>query len=281
SPQAAGRGFSWGRVPSTARPIRIRIGRQDGRRFACMGCAGCKVRQVDAAVKEPLPASLAKAPRGRFGGALPRLEEGRRDFARIFFADQRKIFFLGPNMTSMMPLQPTGGPSSAHIGDLNEQVVDKAETLFRESLVKQLEQAFGGPPKEELLHMLVKRAMAATTVNVGIDFATTMQLMPTFLQPLFLLVVRGDGAAQEARAATYGFVAEQPSQILGDRPESKRTPFCVRLLSPNLVSDADTKQWEVEYSLREVRTATIRQAVEADLEALRKSVATGRWDDLS
>ncbi|CAJ1350428.1 unnamed protein product, partial [Effrenium voratum] len=173
---------------------------------------GARVRQVDAAVKEPLPASLAKAPRGRFGGALPRLEEGRRDFARIFFADQRKIFFLGPNMTSMMPLQPTGGPSSAHIGDLNEQVVDKAETLFRESLVKQLEQAFGGPPKEELLHMLVKRAMAATTVNVGIDFATTMQLMPTFLQPLFLLVVRGDGAAQEVRS-----MAEAPENAPGAR----------------------------------------------------------------
>ena len=29
--------------------------------------------------------------------------------------------------------------------------------------------------------VLVKRAMAAMTVNVGIDFATTMQLMPTLL----------------------------------------------------------------------------------------------------
>eukprot|EP00913_Durusdinium_trenchii_P026269 g24648.t1 len=168
------------------------------RRLRRMGCAGCKVRQVEAAVKEPLPASLAKAPRGRFTGALPRLEEGRRDFARIFFADQRKIFFLGPNMTSMMPLQPTGGPSSAHIGDLNEQVVDKAESLFKESLLKQLEQAIGAP-KEELLEVLVQRAMAAMTVNVGIDFATTMQLMPTFLQPLFLIVVRGDESIQEVR----------------------------------------------------------------------------------
>lgn len=245
-----------------------------------MGCLGCKVRQVEAAVKEPLPASLQKAPRGRFAGALPRPEEGRRDFARIFFADQRKIFFLGPNMTSMMPLQPTGGPSSAHIGDLNEQVVDKAESLFRESLLKQLEQAIG-PPKKELLEVLVHRAMAAMTVNVGIDFATTMQLMPTFLQPLFLIVVRGDDTIQEARAATYGFVAELPKHIYGDRPESKRTPFCVRLLSPDLIASEDTKSWELEYSLREIRTSTIRQAVEADLEGIRKSISNGKWDDLT
>eukprot|EP00435_Cladocopium_sp_Y103_P031564 s515_g8.t1 len=175
-----------------------------------MGCIGCKVRQVEAAVKEPLPASLQKAPRGRFAGALPRPEEGRRDFARIFFADQRKIFFLGPNMTSMMPLQPTGGPSSAHIGDLNEQVVDKAESLFKESLLKQLEQAIG-PPKNELLEVLVHRAMAAMTVNVGIDFATTMQLMPTFLQPLFLIVVRGDDTIKEE------LMDAQPENIFGVR----------------------------------------------------------------
>lgn len=247
-----------------------------------MGCAGCKVKQVGSAGKEPLPASLSKSPRGRFGGALPRIEEGRRDFARIFFADQRKIFFLGPNMPSMMPLQPTGGPSSAHIGDLNEQVVDKAESLFRESLVKHLEQAFSGIPKQELVDTLVQRSVAAMTVNVGIDFATTMHLMPTFLQPLFLIVVRGDGSPNEARAATYGFVAEMPTQIVGDRPESKRTPFCVRLLSPDLLSAAvDTaKNWEVEYSLREIRSATTRQVVESDMEALRKSLSSGRWDDL-
>eukprot|EP00439_Symbiodinium_sp_Y106_P073249 s1740_g13.t1 len=85
-----------------------------------------------------------------------------------------------------------------------------------------------------------------------------------------------------ARAATYGFVAEMPTQIVGDRPESKRTPFCVRLLSPDLLSAAvDTaKNWEVEYSLREIRSATTRQVVESDMEALRKSLSSGRWDDL-
>eukprot|EP00435_Cladocopium_sp_Y103_P035226 s515_g9.t1 len=86
---------------------------------------------------------------------------------------------------------------------------------------------------------------------------------------------------QGARAATYGFVAEHHKHIYGDRPESKRTPFCVRLLSPDLIASEDTKSWELEYSLREIRTATIRQAVEADLEGLRKSISSGKWDDLT
>eukprot|EP00440_Ansanella_granifera_P002539 gb/GFBE01002760.1/.p1 GENE.gb/GFBE01002760.1/~~gb/GFBE01002760.1/.p1 ORF type:complete len:250 (+),score=43.43 gb/GFBE01002760.1/:1-750(+) len=248
-----------------------------------MGCcsSGQVGKQVgSAARKEPLPSALAKAPQGRFASQPPQWEEGRRDFARIFFADQRKIFFLGPNMNSIMPLQPTGGPSSAHIGDLNEQVVDKAVSLFTESLVAQLEQALGATPKQELVDTLVKRAIAAMSVNVGIDFATTMQLMPTFFQPLFLVAVRVDsGNVCEARAATYGFVAEKHTQVVGDRPESKRTPFCVRLLSPDLMSNTVEKSWAVEYSMREIRTATIRQAVEADMEKLRKSLCTGRWDD--
>ena len=42
-----------------------------------MGCAGCKVRQVDAAVKEPLPASLAKAPRGRHSKASAKQAQGK------------------------------------------------------------------------------------------------------------------------------------------------------------------------------------------------------------
>lgn len=88
-----------------------------------------------------------------------------------------------------------------------------------------------------------------------------MKLLPTFLQPFFLIIVLGD--LSEARAATYGFVAERPQQIEGDRPESKRTPFCVRLLSPDLLAsdEAEAKNWEVEYHVQEVQTSTIMQAI--------------------
>lgn len=242
-----------------------------------MGCVGGKASTTAASPKEPLPSSLAAAPRGKIQSQLPPSEEGLRDFARIFFADQRKIFFLSPGMPSMRPLQPTGGPSSAHIGDLNVQVVQKAEALFTDSLKAQLEQACGQAADAEVLERFRKRAMAAMTVNVGIDFALSMNLMPTFLQPFFVILVSSD--LKQARAATYGFVAQKPTHIVGDRPESKRTPFCVRLVSPNLLSEDSLKTWELDYSVREVRAATIMQAAEMDLPKLKESLSSGRWDE--
>lgn len=247
------------------------------------GCGKAQAGQVhNATVKrDPLPAALAVASSGRFQSALPPESEGRRDFARIFFADQRKIFIIAKNMPSMRPLQPTAGPSSAHIGDLSEQVIERAESLFKESLLVHLKQACPSAADASMVETLRKRAMAAMTVNVGVDFALHMKLLPTFLQPFFLIIVLGD--LSEARAATYGFVAERPQQIEGDRPESKRTPFCVRLLSPDLLAsdEAEAKNWEVEYNVREVQTSTIMQAVEMDAPKLRESLAAERWEPLT
>merc|ERR1712179_395703 len=114
------------------------------------------------------------------------------------------------------------------------------------------------------------------TVNIGLDFALHMEMMPTFLQPFFLVIVLGE--PMEARVATYGFVAQRPDQITGDRPESKRTPFCVRLLSPNLMAEVDGQNseaygqnWEVDYTIQEVRTTAIMQAVEGDMNKVREA----------
>jgi len=257
-----------------------------------MGCGCGKAQagqvQVAAGVKEPLPASLAAASRGRFQSALPPSSEGRRDFARIFFANERKIFLITKGMPSMRPLQPALGPSSAHIGDLNEQVVERAEALFTERFVQQLSQAMETAPDPGVMELLCHRAMAAMTVNVGFDFAVQMKLMPAFLQPFFLIVVLGDsdcspllGGQLEARAATYGFVAESPTQVAGDRPESKRTPFCVRLLSQDLLTGSEDKvknNWEVEYSVRTVQSATIQKAVEMEMQSVRDAINASRWE---
>ncbi|CAK0856916.1 unnamed protein product [Prorocentrum cordatum] len=115
--------------------------------------------------------------------------EGRRDFARIFFADERKIYVMGRGMPHMRPVEPTLAPSKANIGDLSEQVVQIAEDRFTECLSKQLAQVFGRPPDSTLVATLRARATAAMTVNVGLDFAVHMGLMPTFLQPFFLIIL--------------------------------------------------------------------------------------------
>lgn len=236
-----------------------------------------------------LPRDLASHPRGIFPSHLPPIDEGRRDFARIFFANERKIFFIGKGMPTVRPLQPTAGPSSAHIGDFSDAVMDRAEALFGEALFAQLAQICyaGGfkPPDKEALHKLRERAVQAMTVNVGIDFALHMKLLPTFLQPFFLIIVMD--SPLEARAATYGFVAQLPDQISGDRPDSKRSPFCVRLLSPDLLHEPSCgtdltapNGWEVQYYVREVSpsTATIMQAVEEELQNLREATGASSWD---
>merc|ERR1740117_2837146 len=107
-----------------------------------------------------------------------------------------------------------------------------------------------------------------------------MKLMPTFLQPGFVIIALGEPL--QARVAIYGFVAERPQQVAGDRPESKRTPFCVRLLSPNLLEAAPESDgvtgWQVDYRVREVQASTIMQAVELELPKLKEATAAGRWD---
>jgi len=253
-----------------------------GKACAC-GAAG-QVRDGGPGRKEQLPARLATARSGRFQSALPPASEGRRDFARIFFADERKIFLYAPGMPSMRPIQPTPEPSSAHIGDMSEQVVERAVALFQESFQSLLTQALGpAAPCQQEIHRLCDQAITSMTVNIAIDFALNMRLLPMFLQPAFLIVVMSDPL--RARAATYGFVAEKPQQISGDRPEAKRTPFCVRLLSPDLLSIASSgedpcKQWEVEYSAMEIRTSTITQAVETDMPKVKEAVHTSTWDPL-
>merc|ERR1719336_3676852 len=118
--------------------------------MCCPCCGGSKryssarkLRSGSFDGKEPLPAKLATQSTGKFQSSLPPVSEGRRDFARIFFADQRKIYFFAPGMQSMRPLQPTAGPSSAHIGDMSDLVVERATSLFGESLQMHLKQALG------------------------------------------------------------------------------------------------------------------------------------------
>lgn len=233
--------------------------------------------------KQPLPPVLASQSPGKFQSSLPPTSEGNRDFARIFFADKSKIYFIAPGMPSMRPLQPTTGPSSAHIGDLSDVVVERARELFGESLQQHLDQAMGSEaPDAEVVQTLITRAIASMTVNIAIDFALKMNLLPMFLQPAFLIVMLGQPL--QAKAATYGFVAEQPNQINGDRPESKRTPFCVRLMSPDLLTataDDDLwKNWEVEYSAFEVCTTTISEAVKHDMPKVREAINTSSWEPL-
>lgn len=162
-------------------------------------------------------------------------------------------------------------------------VVERATALFGESLQKQLQLALGSAaPDPEVVQTLISRAISSMTVNIAIDFALHMNLLPMFLQPAFLIVMLGQPL--QAKAATYGFVAELPHQIDGDRPESKRTPFCVRLMSPDLLTDEPDedlgKNWEVDYNAFEVCTTTITEAIAKDMPKVREAIKMSSWEPL-
>eukprot|EP00933_Yihiella_yeosuensis_P016800 TRINITY_DN14216_c2_g1_i1.p1 TRINITY_DN14216_c2_g1~~TRINITY_DN14216_c2_g1_i1.p1 ORF type:complete len:255 (-),score=36.36 TRINITY_DN14216_c2_g1_i1:373-1137(-) len=249
-----------------------------------MGCFQGKVaRQIvnSVAPKEQLPGSLASASGGKFQCDVPQVDEGRRDFARYFFGGQ-DIYIWAPCMAKMRPIQPTTGLyNAAGIGDLSKEadgseapVIQRAQELFTSEMKRQLEQVAQTPIDEDRFQTLVERVIPAISVSYATKFTSDFNLLTMFCQPFFLIVVHED--LSKAWVATYGFVASEIKQIKGDRPQDKRTPFCARLLSPELLSDADKSPWQVQYSVRSVKTASIGQAVEGDIPKLKDEVGSGR-----
>ncbi|CAE8587040.1 unnamed protein product [Polarella glacialis] len=78
------------------------------------------------------------------------------------------------------------------------------------------------------LEALCGNAATAMSASIGVDFAMHVGLIPTFLQPLFLILLLQDasGNIAEARVLICGFVAAKPKHITGDRPDAKCTNWC-------------------------------------------------------
>lgn len=248
-----------------------------------MGCGAGKQKNGNGKIHskqgaEPLPPMVQATPCGHFESTSAGSDEGRRDFARIFFANERKIFAMFGDFQGPKPIQVTAQPSSTHVGDLSSTVVEKAALIFAERLGAVFESAAIMKPPN--LEDLVDQIMAQTTVNVGIDFASQMALVPMFLQPVF--VVMGLGEPLQVRVLTYGFFAEKPQQVVGDRPDSKRSPFVVRLCSPVVGSSQASPGGKVTISYRAwpVQAATTGQVVSDDAEMLRKAISMGSWEPL-
>jgi len=227
----------------------------------------------------------------KFSGKASETEQGRRDLTRNLF--ERKIyialprasrfpipniFIAGPGLNSV---QPTVERSSAHKGDLSDERVEMAGRIFIECITSHMQQFSGTAPDPSVVKALCGKAMLAMTVNAGIDFAEHMGMEPQLFQPFFLVILMGEPL--EVRVATYGFVAVKHQQVTGDRPESKRTPFCVRLLSPDLMRAGDTdaaQSWQASYSMRKVNISSIMEAVVADMPHVRQAITSSSWGPL-
>lgn len=278
-----------------------------------MGCGASK--SATAGVTEPgrvgprpcprqMPGQLGKAVCGMWSpklaagrevlatmAAVP--EENRRDFARVIYANKPNLFVLTrASRGGPQPLMLSSGPASSHVGDLGPEVLEKAVVLFKELLGKafaplgeQAEAQVSGQ-KDALVAELVSRI----SVNSVLDFVLEMGLLPCLLQPLFLVCVT-DKPKLSVRIVQYGFVAGAQSDVVGDRPEEKRTPFCVRLVSPDLAAVADgngsasgsssrspSSSWS--YFARHVSVTSVVQAMTEDVSLLRRILQSGDWAPL-
>lgn len=231
-----------------------------------------------------LSAQLVARPHGHFMSTLAPGPEALRDFARVFLSrgQSRKVYIMARGMVSLRPLQLSAGLGTAAVGELHEGMVGEAQTLFIDALTQWL-LSVGAPlvPSEEQ-QRLCGAAAAAMSGSVGIDFSQHVGLLPTFMQPMFVLLILGGSreVLPQMRLLTYGFVAGSCTQVSAGSPESKNTPFCARLTSPDLLSaDVVTAGscWEWEYSVYRVRTTNIREAAERDAACLREAISSGRW----
>jgi len=233
----------------------------------------------------PTPPPTSSRRCGHFASAPAPLEEALRDFARVFLAGERRVFFMARGMVSMRPLTPSQvqGLGTARIGDLNPELIERAKDAFSEAAAQRLSAAGlledpGAPA--ELLERLRDGAALAMSASVGVDFALSVGFLPAFLQPLFVLVALGgvDGAPLEVRLVMYGFIAKDMDHVTRRREEVKSTPYFARLTSPDLLADMEEgANWEWEYGVNKVTVATAREAAERDAPRLREAVRLGRW----
>lgn len=244
-----------------------------------------RVQSVDAVgpLRE-LSAQLVARPHGHFMSSVAPGPEALRDFARVFLSrgQSRKVYIMARGMVSLRPLQLSAGLGTAAVGELPEGIAAKAQMLFIDALSQWLLSVGAPPVPTEEQHPLCEAVAAAMSGSVGIDFSQHAGLLPTFMQPMFVLLILGGSreVLPQMRLLTYGFVAGCCSQVSAGSPESKHTPFCARLTSPDLLAaDVGTADscWEWEYNVYRVRTTNIREAAERDAARLRAAIGSGKW----
>lgn len=224
--------------------------------------------QTFAQVSMPALRSLLPQPSGRFRGSVACRSEVARDFARLALARTQRVFVAFGGSAGLRPLQL--GPSLAKASEGGAESSEWARRSLKEGLAEQLQTLSGTRVGDGVLGKLCDQAVAAMSAGIGVDFAAQVGLLPCFLQPLFVLSIAGAlcGAALEARVLVYGYVASKQEHVVGDRgPDSKYTPWCACLGSPDLLACASEvgAGWDWEYGVHEVRAKTIRRAVEHEV----------------
>jgi hypothetical protein len=169
------------------------------------------------------------------------------------------MFVLTPQLEEPRKLQATEQSSTVSIGDLSEEVLALAEERFKDSLREVLGGEKGNTPWSSRI---------ATSLSVSgsgvMEFLEMRHMMPTFFQPRFLLFIDSDNSV---RIMTYGFVAQDIAEVRGARPDTKCSPFLMRITSEDL-SQPEKDERMIEYWLRRTRCTDSTKALMDDAKSL-------------
>ena len=205
---------------------------------------GCGCGKVGA-----LPGLLQS--RGRSSHQMAAHAESARDFTRAFSgctAGKGDILLLVATSGGEPP--PRAEPP-AHIvcsapathGDVSAPIVDAATAAFRTGVLKPALLAAGGAElgavagNDKALASLCARVIGSCTVGAAMDVLMEHGCMPQLFQNKYVVLISGDGGGSGSgdatvRVLTYGFVGDPTG---GDRPDTKHTPYVMRLLTENLL----------------------------------------------
>merc|ERR1719230_2369404 len=131
-----------------------------------MGCGSSNTKVGLATAPGPLPPKLGKQPDGSFRTELGKGAEGHRDFARIFMANDRKVFLMAKGLPSPVPLQVSAAPATVNVGDMSHEVIARAVELLGDRLREALSAATVTMPPCHGLESLRDALISAMTVNV-------------------------------------------------------------------------------------------------------------------
>lgn len=191
-------------------------------------------------------------------------EEVLRDLARslnggtVFIIGQKRLF-------------PIKGSTSGSPGRIGPEACNEALGIVREEIAKEIREqgecltAAGQPSSSTkvdpvVLRELVLQVAAHISVGPGVEVAMQRGLSPNLWQPIFAICI-GDG---QVRVLTFAFIG---GPVSGDRPDRKRTPFCLRIATGDLVRVA------AKNAYGQHRTAQARHSRAAAVPAAPRSAA--------
>lgn len=191
------------------------------------------LRTRDELAVPDLPECLRRCPRGEQDVPIPQSDDAWdevvRDLARslnggtVFVAGQQRLY----------PLRGTDASPGAVGSEASREAVETiSEAISREMAAQ------GGIAKTNkemqpaVLQKLVMLVAAHVSVTPGVDLVMSRGLPPNLWQPIFTICI-GDG---QVRILTFAFIGEP---VTGDRPDRKRTPFCLQIATNDLVRVAE------------------------------------------